>query len=134
VSKNIVAILTLVSLFLAGCEWGYKMPTGSERFAAVSPERVDILFAAPNRPFKQIGILSAMGSTSSSDVAMYTKLRKAAADLGADPVMVSGQSQGVISVPGVQTTSLVGITAITTGGSFLASYPKSQGLAIRYAN
>jgi len=60
------------------------------------------------------------------------KLRKAAADLGADAVIVSGQSQGFSAVPGVQSTVVVGSTAITTGGSYAGSYPKNQGIAIRY--
>jgi hypothetical protein len=42
-------------------EWGYKMPTGSERFSAVPAEKVKILFAPPGRPYRQIGIVSALG-------------------------------------------------------------------------
>ena len=63
---------------------------------------------------------------------MYKKLRKAAADLGADAVIVSGQSQGFAGVPGVQSTVLAGNTAITTGGYYAFSYPKNQGIAIKY--
>jgi hypothetical protein len=107
------------------------MPTGSEKFAVVPAERVEILFGPPNHPFKQIGIVSVLGSTFSSDVAMYQKLRKAAADLGADAVIVSGQSQSFASVPGVQSTVVTGNTAITTGGAYAFSYPKNQGLAIK---
>jgi hypothetical protein len=73
-----------------------------------------------------------LGGAFSSDVAMYKKLRKAAADLGADAVIVSGQSQGFAGVPGVQSTVLAGNTAITTGGSYAFSYPKNQGIAIKY--
>jgi hypothetical protein len=124
----------LLSLFLVGCdtEWGYKLPRGSEKFTAVSADQVEILFGPPNRPFKQIGIVSVLGGAFSSDVAMYAKLRKAAADLGADAVIVSGQSQSFASVPGVQSTIVTGNTAITTGGSYAFSYPKNQGIAIRY--
>ena len=122
-------------MFLTACasEWGYKLPTGSERFSAVPAEQVEILFGPPNRPFKQIGIVSVLGGAFSSDVAMYTKLRKAAADLGADAVIVSGQSQSFAAVPGVQSTVVTGNTAITTGGSYAFSYPKNQGIAIKYA-
>jgi hypothetical protein len=56
-------------------EWGYKMPTGPEKFAAVPAERVEMLFATPSRPFKRIGIVSVLGGAFSSDVAMYSKLR-----------------------------------------------------------
>jgi hypothetical protein len=84
-----IAILTafLLSLFLAACatEWGYKLPTGSEKFTAVPAEQVEILFGPPNRPFKQIGIVSVLGGAFSSDVAMYKKLRKAAKSAAAFP-------------------------------------------------
>lgn len=127
------------------------MPTGPDRYPPVSVERVDVLFAAPSRPFKQIGIVSAMGGAFSSDVAMDRKLQKAAADLGADAVVIVGQSQGIMTAPGVQTTigsssttgtvsansfnanttttaTTVGMPAMTFG------YPKSQGIAIKYIN
>ena len=150
------AILTCafaVSLTACSTEWGYKMPTGSERFAAVPAQQVEILFAAPARPFAQIGIVSALGGAFSSDVAMYQKLRKAAADLGADAVVVTGQSQGMMTAPGVQTTlGNAYTTANVTGNRYYStvtgnttstattvgmpamtfSYPKNQGVAIKY--
>jgi hypothetical protein len=43
-------------------------------------KRVETLFGPPVCPFRRIGIVSAMGGAFSSDVAMYKKLRKAAAD------------------------------------------------------
>jgi hypothetical protein len=129
------------------------MPTGTERFAAVSADRVEILFYAPTRPFKQIGIVSAMGGAFSDDVAMYKQLRKAAADLGADAVLLVGQSQGVVTAPGYQitmgsanttgtimptgygsaitaSTTLTGTTVGMPAMTF--SYPKNQGIAIKY--
>jgi hypothetical protein len=128
------------------------MPTGPERFAAVPAERVEILFGAPARPFKQIGIVSALGGAFSSDVAMYKKLRKA---VGADAIIVTGQSQGIMTAPGVQTTlGNAYTTANVTGNRYNAtvtgnttstattvgmpamtfSYPKNQGMAIKYTN
>ena len=50
--------------------------------------------ARPARPFKQIGIVSVVGGVISSDVAIYKKLRKAAADLGADAVVVPDKAGG----------------------------------------
>jgi hypothetical protein len=151
------ALACTIALSLTACstEWGYKTPTGPERFAAVPAERVEILFAPPNRPFKQIGIVSALGGAFSSDVAMYSKLRKAAADIGADAVVVTGQSQGLMTAPGVQTTmgnfyttanvsgnrynaTVTGnttSTATTVGAPAMTfSYPKNQGVAIKYTN
>ena len=99
---------------LAGCatEWGSKMRTSAEVYAPVPAERVELLFTLPARPYKQVGIVSVSGSTFSSDVAMLKKLRKAAADLGADAVIVTSQYQGIVSAPPTSTT--VG-TATTNG-------------------
>ena len=76
----------LLAFVLVGCatEWGSKMRTSSEVYPAVAADKVEILFTMPARACKQIGIVSVMGSTFSSDVAMLKKLRKAAADLGAN--------------------------------------------------
>jgi hypothetical protein len=87
---------------------------------------------------------------------MLKKLRKAAADLGADAVIVTGQYQGIVSAPTTSTTlgtantsgvvtangprsanlnastTLSATTVGTSGGVF--SYPKNQGIAIKYAN
>jgi hypothetical protein len=154
------AIACAMAMSLTACssitEWGYKMPTGAERFAAVPAEQVEILFAAPTRPFKQIGIVSGLGGAFSSDVAMYKKLRKAAADLGADAVIVTGQSQGIMTAPGSQTTigSANTVGTLTPAGRYGASvntnttstttavgvpamtfsYPKNQGIAIKYTD
>lgn len=119
---NKLALLALSSLSLASCssEWGYKLPTGTEKYAPVPASQVEILFAPPVTPYKQIGIVSVMGSTFSSDTAMYSKLRKAAADLGADAVIVSGQSQG-----------FVGAGSFSTGSFYAGAYPKNQGIAIK---
>ena len=141
--------------FLSACatEWGYKMRTGSEVYAPVPAERVDILFGGSPRPYKQIGIVSVLGGAFSSDVAMLRKLRKAAADVGADAVIVTAQYQGLMTAPGSQTTlgsatttgtitpmgygasvnAATRSTATTVGMPAMAfSYPKNQGIAIKY--
>lgn len=107
----------VVVFFLSACatESGYKMRTGSETYCAVPAERVDILFSGGPRPYKQIGIVSVLGSAFSSDAAMLRKLQKAAGDLGADAVIVTWQYQGVMTAP---------------GSTF--SYPQNQGIAIKY--
>ena len=48
---------------------------------------MEILSFQPTRWYKQIGIVSAIGYLSTSET--YRKLRKAAADLGADAVIVT---------------------------------------------
>jgi len=77
VTKRLIPSFVVV-FFLSACatEWGSKMRTGSETYAAVPAERVDILFGGSPRPYKQIGIVSVLGGAFSSDVAMLAKLRK----------------------------------------------------------
>jgi hypothetical protein len=61
-----------------------------------------------------------------------TQLRNRAAQLGADAVIIFGQSQSYASIPGMQTTFFAGNTAFTSGGAWGMSYPKLQGIAIKY--
>jgi hypothetical protein len=133
-----------VAFLLAGCatEWSSKLRTSSEVYPVVAADKVEILFALPARSYKQIGIVSVEGSTFSTDVDMLKKLRKAAGDLGADAVIVTGQYQGVVSAPitttTVGSTNTVGFntsfTATTFGTGGVFSYPKNQGIAIKYTN
>jgi hypothetical protein len=92
-----------------GCTWGYKQATTSSRYPPVPSDQVEILSFPPSRPFKQIGIVSAVGYLSTSET--YRKLRKAAADLGADAVIV---------------------THSTPVNMF--TYPSSEGEAIKYTD
>jgi len=102
---------TLSILFLAllvqSCTWGYKQATTSQTYSAVPVDHVEILSFPPSRPFKQIGIVSAVGYLSSSET--YRKLRKAAADLGADAVIITHSTPVNI-----------------------ATYPSVEGAAIKY--
>jgi hypothetical protein len=145
VMKCLKIPVLLLAFALAGCatKWGSKMRTSSEVYPAVAADKVEILFAMPSRACKQIDIVSVMESTFSSDVAMLKKLRKAAADLGADAVIVTGQYQGAISCPLSSTTfgsantsgantTFAATTVGTSGGVF--SYPKNQGISAKYVN
>src|SRR5258707_698334 len=103
-SMRIPALLFAFALVGCATEWGSNMRTSSVVCPAVAADKVDILLAMPSQACKQIGIVSVMGSTFSCDVAVLKKLRKAAADLGADAVIVTGQYQGVVSAPLSSTT------------------------------
>jgi hypothetical protein len=82
-----VAIALTAALLVQSCTWGYKQATTAQTFAAVPVDHVEILSFQPTRSYKQIGIVSAIGYLSTSET--YRKLRKAAADLGADAVIVT---------------------------------------------
>ena len=86
--KSILLIgLLATGCLTESCTWGYKQATTSQTYSSVPSGQVEILSFPPNRPFKQIGIASAFGYLSTSET--YRKLRKAAADLGADAVIVT---------------------------------------------
>ena len=102
-----ILVLVTAGLLAQSCTWGYKQPTTSQTFSPVPVERVEILSFPPSRPFKQIGIVSAFGYLSTSET--YRKLRKAAADLGADAVIVTHSTPVNI-----------------------ATYPSVEGAAIKY--
>jgi hypothetical protein len=100
-------LLVAVTAVATGCTWGYKQATTPIKYPSVASEQVEILSFPPNRELKQIGIVSAFGYLSTSET--YRKLRKAAADLGADAVIV---------------------THSTPVDMF--TYPSSEGAAIKY--
>ena len=129
------------------------MRTGSETYAAVPAERVDILFGGSPRPYKQIGIVSVLGGAFSSDVAMLAKLRKSRSRSGSrrgdcyraisrtnDGARITDHprfgdhhrddhANGLRSLRKSATRS----AATTVGMPAMAfSYPKNQGIAIKY--
>jgi hypothetical protein len=85
---------------------------GEKRYASVPTERVMVLFEPPNRPYQQIGIVSSLGGWYASDGDNYRKMQMAAADLGADAVIVQGPP------PASQRDYW--------------QYPKTTGIAIKY--
>jgi hypothetical protein len=102
-----ILVLVTAGLLAQSCTWGYKQATTSQTYSPVPVERVEILSFPPSRAFKQIGIVSAVGYLSTSET--YRKLRKAAADLGADAVIVTHSTPVNI-----------------------ATYPSVEGAAIKY--
>jgi hypothetical protein len=80
---NLIAVLVLV-----GCTYGNSMRTSSSVYPPTNSQSVAVLWEAPNRPYEVIGLCSVLGAQFSSEVQMLRKLQKAAADLGADAVIV----------------------------------------------
>lgn len=94
-------VLVVIGLLTQSCTWGYKQSTTNQTYSSVPSERVEILSFPPSRPFKQIGIVSAVGYLSTSET--YRKLRKAAADLGADAVIVTHSTPvNMLTYPSVE--------------------------------
>lgn len=62
--------------------------TDGNRYAAVNPQSVEILFQAPSWRYEQIGIVTCLGAQAASDASVYRELQRQAAGLGADAVLV----------------------------------------------
>jgi len=144
-------LLGLVSI-LAGCTtYGYKTPIGENTYPPVDYHKVKLLFGAPDQPYDVIGIVSVQGGTWASAGDMYQKLIKSAAVLGADAVIVTGEGNEKMIIPGVSSTvgtatansygNTVDVygnsttTAATTtyaSPTYIADLPTNKGLAIKF--
>jgi hypothetical protein len=69
---------------------GSKMAMGDQHDSSVRTQHVVILFEKPGRPYKEIGLVSSLGGWFASDGDNYHKMQMAAAQLGADAVIVQG--------------------------------------------
>ena len=107
--NKINLLLSLVAAAnLAACTYGDKVIVGTDHYAPVPQQKVAVLLAFPDDPstYKTIGIVSAHGAALASDQAVYGKLQKSAADLGADAVVVGEAARNYRgSLPGEATTS-----------------------------
>jgi hypothetical protein len=90
------------------------MVMGDQKYPAVNTRHVVILFEKPSRPYQEIGLVSSLGGWFTSDGDNYHKMQMAAAQLGADAVVVQN------SQPQSQRDYW--------------QYPKTTGVAIKYAN
>jgi hypothetical protein len=99
---------------------------GGKRYPKVPTEHVVILFETPSRPHEQIGIVSSLGGVFASDGDMLRKMQMAAADLGADAVIVREGGTAAVN-----TGSGVTVVQTQTVKSYW-DYPKTQGIAIKW--
>lgn len=67
-------LLLSISLLLVACTYGGSVKTSDITYAAVPQQHVAILFAPPNQPYQQIGIVSARGAHLASDARVITDL------------------------------------------------------------
>ena len=98
---------------------------GDKHYPKVPIEHVVILFAPPQQPYEQIGLVSSLGGLFASDGDMYRKMQMAAAGLGADAIIVQGIGttvQGGNGVTVVQSQSIKNYW----------DYPKTSAIAIKY--
>ena len=90
------------------------MAMGDQHYPSVKTQHVVILFEKPARPYKEIGLVSSLGGWFASDGDNYHKMQMAAAQLGADAVIVQG--------------------AQAQSQRDYWQYPKTSGIAIKYTD
>jgi len=119
-------VLLIALIFLTGCStWGTKVPMGGQRYPKVPVDHVMILFESPERAHRQIGIVSSLGGVFASEGDMYRKMQMAAADLGADAVVVREKGATVQNTGGVTVVQSQEVRNYW-------DYPKSHGIAIKF--
>lgn len=132
-------VLAVACLALAGCTYGSGVALNGEHYRPVPEEHVAVLLEAPKMPYKVIGIVKAKGAHLASDASVYRKLQAAAAELGADAVIVeSAAEKPRWLLPGQSYTNgtsnlnstLIGDTAYGTGTyNETTTYMPSQMIA-----
>jgi hypothetical protein len=82
-----IALIIICFSLLFGCVQSGSVPMGN-RYAAVNPQSVQILFQPPPWRYEQIGIVTCLGAQAASDASVYRELQRQAAGLAADAVLV----------------------------------------------
>jgi hypothetical protein len=102
-----VGIFVSLVLVSSGCTNGYKTVIGGQSYAPVPMQHTAILLSFPEEgTYKVIGTVSSRGAPLAGDDAVYRKLQKASADLGADAVVVGSAAMAYrCSLPGHAYTS-----------------------------
>ena len=124
---RILSFNVAITLLLAGCStWGTKVPMGEHQYPPVNARHVVILFEPPSGPYEETGVVSSLGGVFASEGDMYHKMQMAAAQLGADAVIVRGAGTATVKSQG-------GVTVVQTQEvKTYWDYPKTSAIAIKY--
>src|ERR1700756_2964284 len=83
-------IIGLATACLAGCISSNESPTGLDRYEPTSKKSIHLLDNSPDSStYEVIGTVSATGAPLASKEAVFEKLKKPAAALGADAVIIT---------------------------------------------
>ncbi len=140
-------LVLLSAILLFGCTRGYKTVIGGQIYAPVPQEHVTLLLQFPDEgTYKVIGIVTAKGAALASDNAVHRKFQKAAADLGADAVVIGQEAMAYRwTAPGYGYTT-GGVNIYRNGSQYYGDYSGTttyspptpiygldvKGVAIRY--
>ncbi len=86
--KKILIPILVCWTFFSGCTTGEKKFTTDTRYPATEPKSVEILTNEPDRPYESIGTVKGKGALYSSDRDLHDAMRKEAAEMGAQAVII----------------------------------------------
>jgi hypothetical protein len=117
-------LIFTAAILLCGCTRGYKTVIGGESYAPVPIEKVAVLlqFPADETTYKVIGIVSSHGAALASDDAVYRKLQKSSADLGADAVVVGEAARNYRGTIGNASSNGTVYGQANSNGSYSGTY------------
>ena len=84
------SMVFILPLIFSACTYGTKIRVGPT-LPPVPANHVQVLSTAPQRPYRQVGIVSVAGANLSLEAQIIRKLQKTAADIGADAVIVTSE-------------------------------------------
>ncbi len=95
IARAVYSSLFSALLSLAACSWVSVSPlpyAGTPAYPPTDPETVEVLREVPPGPFLRVGQIHLDWTGSPGQSAVLFKLRRAAAKMGADAVIVSGDT------------------------------------------
>jgi hypothetical protein len=87
---QLTAVAVMAAAFLSGCTIVNVTKTGKGFYPATSPAMVDIKGTVPREDFEELGMVS--GNIFGPPETGYNEIRKKAAAIGADAVIISNQT------------------------------------------
>ncbi len=81
-------ILTLALVVLCGCATSAGSRVPGKSYAATDPDKVEVFYENPARPYEVVGFVSIERAVAGSDTVIERKYRTVASTMGADAVIV----------------------------------------------
>ena len=91
---KVFASFATISMLLTGCASIDVTKTSSAFYNPTDPNTVEILKTRPEKPFEELGSVTATGFGSTEEAVMHNGIRAKAAPLGASAVILT--SEGIV--------------------------------------
>lgn len=84
-------LVGMLSMLVVGCATVDVTKTGKGYYTPTNPSDVEILKTLPNRPYEEVGTVSAMKFDADESAKMHNAIRVKAAPLGANAVVLTDE-------------------------------------------